>query len=232
MRRPPERDAAAGERPAPPAIVWLFTLAFVAFELAFTLAETGVLPASLNPAGPDLRWDAFVELAFFDVYFEAALGGEPYAPTLWSSFFTHALLHGGTLHLVMNAAIFLALGGVVANLIGPARFSVLVLVCAAAGALAFGLISDTRGALVGASGVIFGFFGALKRWEWRYIRASGASSRRFWGTIAALVVMNLALFLFFTEGGAIAWEAHLGGFVAGWLIAPLLAPGRAGPSPI
>ena len=32
--------------------------------------------------------------------------------------------------------------------------------------------------------------------------------------------------------GALAWEAHLGGFIAGFLVAPLLAPGAAGPSPI
>ena len=158
--------------------------------------------------------------------------GGPTAPTLWSSFFTHAFLHGGTLHLVMNGAIFLALGGAVANLIGAVRFCALFLVCAAAGALTFALITDADGPLVGASGVIFGLFGVLKRWEWRYIRATGASSRRFWGTIGALVVMNLALFFFLSGAGAIAWEAHLGGFVAGWLIAPILAPGRAGPSPI
>lgn len=48
----------------------------------------------------------------------------------------------------------------------------------------------------------------------------------------ALIIMNVALALMLPGGAEVAWEAHLGGFVGGWLIAPLLAPGRAAPSPL
>ena len=97
--------------------------------------------------------------------------------------------------------------------------------------LLFALLAETRGPLVGASGALFGFFGALKRWEWRWISASGASSRRFWGTIIGLVVINLLLAVSF-QGAEIAWQAHLGGFIAGWFIAPMIAPNRASSSPL
>jgi membrane associated rhomboid family serine protease len=218
--------AAPAERPGPPAIIWIVALLFVGFELVFQLAEAGVLPFA------DLRWEVYKKLAFFDIYFEAWREGIPVPLELWTSFLTHALLHGGLLHLLMNGAIFLGLGGMIANNIGAARFLILFATTAIGGAVVFALIADAQGPLVGASGSIFGFFGALKRWEWRFLSSTGQSKGRFWSTIAGLTVLNLMLALFYPGEGAVAWEAHLGGFVTGFLIAPLLAPGRGGPSPI
>lgn len=218
------------ERPGPPPLIWAMAVIFIGFEIAVQMADAGILP------WPDLQSRLLLNLAFFDPYgptvamLEAA-GVRP-AIMRWASALTYAFLHGGVLHLVMNGVIFLALGGAVANMIGGARFVILFCVTAFAGALAFGLISAAEGPLVGASGAIFGLFGALKRWEWRWIQATGAPANRFWGTILALTLMNVALFFFYPGDGAVAWEAHLGGFVAGWLIAPFLAPGRAGPSPV
>ena len=150
----------------------------------------------------------------------------------WTSFLTYAFLHGGLMHLALNGAIILGLGGMLANGLGTARFLVLFAVTTIAGALVFALMTDSQGPLVGASGAIFGFFGALKRWEWRYIRETGAPANRFWGTIGGLVAINVLLAFAYPGDGALAWEAHLGGFVAGFLIAPLLAPHASGPSPI
>lgn len=217
--------------PGPPPLIWAMFAAFCAPEAAFYLAENGL-------AGPvDMRWRAYVNLAYFDVFFEGVLKGFEVPATFWLTPLTHAFLHGGPLHLVMNSVIFLGLGGALANGLGMARFLALFAATAVGGALTFSVITDFDGPLVGASGVLFGFFGALKRWEWRYIRRNGASSRRFWGTIAGLIALNVVLYVA-TLGnggmldGAIAWEAHLGGFIAGFLIAPLLAPNAAGPSPI
>lgn len=227
-RRPGARVAPP---PAPPKIVWAMAFVFVAFEAAFQLSEIGVLP------WPDLRWDVVSRLGFFDLYFNAALSGaDAPPPEFWTSFLTYGFLHGGLLHLAMNTAVFLGLGGMLAHALGPVRFVVLFLATSAAGALVWGLLyssDQTLAHLVGASGALFGFIGALKRWEWRWIAATGASSRRFWGTLLALALLNILLgFAVPPGGGGIAWQAHLGGFIGGWLLAPLLAPGRAGPSPI
>jgi len=199
---------------------------FAALEGAFALADAGIGP------WPDLRWQAYRYLAFFDIYFERVRDGHSVPPEFWTSLLTHAFLHGGMLHLVMNGAIFLALGGHLARGLGSTRFLILFTVTAGAGALTLALITDTRAPLVGASGALFGFIGALKFWEWRYIRLTGAPANRFWGTIIGLTVMNVALWLYFPGEGSLAWEAHLGGFAAGFLIAPVLAPRAAGPSPI
>ncbi|MEM7547179.1 MAG: rhomboid family intramembrane serine protease [Pseudomonadota bacterium] len=220
------KPAPGDARPGPPAIIWAMTLIFVAFELAFQAASAGILPFG------DLRWEVYKKLAFFDLYFEGMLEGYEVPFEFWTSFLTHAVLHGGLVHLAMNGAIFLGLGGMIANNIGAKRFLVLFVVTAIAGSLTFALITDTQGPLVGASGAIFGFFGALKRWEWRWLTSRNMSLSRFWGSIAGLTALNVLLALFFPGEGAVAWEAHLGGFVAGFLIAPVLAPGRGGPSPI
>lgn len=220
------RPAPTFQPPSPPAIIWVLAIVFVGFELAFQAAASGILPFE------NLRWEVYKKLAFFDIYFEGFFNGYDIPFEFWTSFVTHALLHGGIVHLVMNGVIFLALGGMIANALGPVRFLILFAVSAICGALFLALITDTDGPLVGASGAIFGFFGALKRWEWIWLKGNGQPKNRFWGTIAGLVLLNVLLALFYPGEGAVAWEAHLGGFIAGFLIAPLLAPGRSGPSPI
>ncbi len=217
------KESIWGSNAAPP-MVWGLTLVFILFELVCQLSEAGFLLQ-------EMRWHIYLRLAFFDLYFEAFRVGEAVPLEFYTSFVTHALLHGGLLHLFMNTAIFLSIGSILAHQLGTARFLTLFVGAAIGGALLFALLAETRGPLVGASGALFGFFGALKRWEWRWISASGASSRRFWGTIIGLVVINLLLAVSF-QGAEIAWQAHLGGFIAGWFIAPMIAPKRASPSPL
>ena len=195
----------------------------------FWAASRGIGPVE------GLRWEVFKKLAFFDIYFEAVRQGVDVPWNFWTSFVTYAFLHGGLLHLAMNGVFFLSVGGMLARVIGPARFLVLFIVTSISGALIFGLLADSRAPMVGASGALFGFIGALKAWEWKYIRQTGESARSFWRTIAALTVMNVALALLtqlMPQVGELAWQAHLGGFVGGFLIAPLLAPGLAARSPI
>ncbi len=212
--------------PGPPPIVWAMTAVFAAFEGAFALADSGVIDLG------DLRWEVYKKLAFFDLYFDRLPTGQPVPPEFWTSFLTHAFLHGGLFHLAMNGVLFLGLGGMLANAIGTVRFLTLFAVTAIGGALVFGLLAEAQGPLVGASGALFGFIGALKRWEWRWIRITGASSDKFWRTILALAGLNVVLFYLFPGEGSLAWEAHLGGFITGFLLAPLIAPRFAAPSPI
>ncbi|MEM7746305.1 MAG: rhomboid family intramembrane serine protease [Pseudomonadota bacterium] len=226
--------------PAPPPVIWAMAGVMIAFELTFELAAAGILPFE------HLRLDVYAYLAFFDVFFDALLtgtlpadnpwlyeyypqGGIPW--NFWLSFVTYAFLHGDVFHLIMNGVIFLGLGGMLANVLGPAKFIIFFLITAVGAAVVFALIARSGVPMVGASGVVFGIFGAFKRWEWRYIRATGTSPRRFWGTIVGLIAINILLYVAFA-GGALAWEAHLGGFLAGFVAAGWLAPHLAAPSPV
>jgi membrane associated rhomboid family serine protease len=79
--------------------------------------------------------------------------------------------------------------------------------------------------MVGASGGIFGMLGTMKRWEWRFLREHGLPKRRFWTTVIVFALINVVLsFGSGIAGGGIAWEAHLGGFVVGWLAGGFVTP--------
>jgi membrane associated rhomboid family serine protease len=85
------------------------------------------------------------------------------------------------------------------------------------GALGFALLSRVVAPMVGASGALFGLIGALIAWDYADLRARGASPAPVVKAIAWLTVLNLALW--WAMNGHLAWQTHLGGFVAGWLAA-------------
>ena len=87
----------------------------------------------------------------------------------------------------------------------------LYLASAVSGAVAFQYLSD--GGAVGASGAIFGLFGAvlIGTYPLRHTPHGGAQFRR----LLLLLAINLALPLLVP---GIAWEAHVGGLVAGMII--------------
>ena len=215
-------------------MIWAIVGAFVAVQVLLELTAMGFVGSEAGYR------QIFLEYAFWDLLFEAWRAGEDVpASLIWPPFVTYAFLHGGFVHLAMNSVIFLALGSVIQRAVGPVLFAVMFIATAAGGALTFGLIADARGPMIGASGVVFGLFGIVKCWEWRFIRATGTSSKRFWGTIIGLILMNVALALIpalasagTASFGGVAWETHLGGFVVGWVLAELLTPRHAGPSPI
>ncbi len=213
--RVPRRDPA--ERAPGPAparvpvhpVLWAIAGATVALELLMKLAAQGALPAAVV--------DGLNYLAFYDVLFERALAGQGGWSQVAVSSLTHAFLHAGWLHLGLNMAAFLGLGHAIAQAVGAPRLVAVFVVCAVAGALTFGLLADIGGALVGASGAVFGFLGVITAWQERALARRGLSRRPIWYRIAGLVAINAVLDV--ALGGLLAWEAHLGGFVAGWLLA-------------
>ena len=211
IRRPPE----PGRTPVHP-LLWAITGVIVAIETLLQLAYAGVLPVDV------IEW--FELLAFYDVMFEHALAGRGGGAQVALSTVGHAFLHAGWLHLGLNMAAFLGLGHAITQAIGPWRLLATFVLCAMAGAIVFGVLADIDGALVGASGAVFGFLGMITAWQERALAHRGLSRRPIWQRIAGLVVINAVLD--FGLGGLLAWEAHLGGFVAGWLLALAWQPAR------
>lgn len=204
-----------------PATVWAMAAVFLGLEALFQASDIGLLAQGW-------RWAAYRHFAFFDLWFEAWRTGQPAPAAFYWSFITHAFLHGGLLHVGMNTVVFLALGAHMTRAVGTGWMLAVFAATAVTGALFFGLIADTGPnfvPMVGASGAIFGFLGAMKRWEWAYVWENRLPQTRFWRTMAALFVVNLILSAGVVEGG-VAWEAHLGGFCAGWAIATFLRPRR------
>jgi membrane associated rhomboid family serine protease len=180
-------------------------------------------------------------------YDVAGFPGEPWAGPL--SFLSHALLHGDWLHLAINGAWLLAVGSPIARRTSAGGFLGLFALCGAGGALLFlALHPGLDGSLVGASGAISGLMGAVFRLLFaartaadrellsstpadapRLSLAETFTSRSALTAIGVWVVVNM-LAAFGLGGlaapGAIAWEAHLGGFLTGLLSFDLFDRGR------
>lgn len=138
----------------------------------------------------------------------------------YTMFITHAFLHGNFLHFLMNSVVLLSLGKMISLRLGNFFSMVLFFVSATSGGLVFYLLNNSSNAMIGASGAVFGFIGV-----WQYYDFSSRIKRNkpikpFLSTIFALIVGNI-LIAFLLRGG-LAWEAHLGGFIVGFIFVPFL----------
>ncbi|MBP2239246.1 membrane associated rhomboid family serine protease [Sinorhizobium kostiense] len=163
---------------------------------------------------------------------------------LWTPV-TYSLLHGSWEHLIFNIFWMVAFGAPVVRRIGPARLAVFWCLSAAA-SVALHLVFHwaEMAVVVGASGVVSALMGAAVRFVFS---PSGRISRQFahlnrrlslTETLAnrsALIFTGvwfltnfLVAFGLLSIGGAesVAWEAHIGGFLFGFLLFGWFDPRR------
>lgn len=195
--------------------LWVIAGIAIGVELLSWLNDTGTLRTIP-------RQVLQMMFAFWDQRFNHFLETGVPGVQLLISLVSHGFLHGGWLHVGMNMAAFLGVGHAISQVAGIRASLVCFFLSVIAGAITLGLLSDITGPLVGASGGVFGLLGMLTAWEERALRLSGLSRRPVWSRIAGLVVLNIVLFI--GLGGYVAWEAHLGGFLAGWAVAYLYPP--------
>lgn len=179
-----------------------------AIEMVLWASDAGAI-------APNLRNMAYRYGAFWLSMLHGAVPmyrGQPEA-----MFVTHAFLHGGPVHLIVNMLALFSFGTVIVQRIGQKRFLLAYLVCAIGGGIGFALFSDNRLPMVGASGALFGLLGIWICWDYLDRLHYGDP---LWVTARAvvfLILYNLVFWLLLS--GNLAWETHLGGFVAGWLLA-------------
>ncbi len=142
----------------------------------------------------------------------------------WWRGLTAAFLHGGTMHILFNMYFLYIFGPRLERQVGSVAFSGIYLASAAGGSLASFLFGPPNTFSVGASGALFGLFGAWLYAAYRQ-RGSAAGSAMF-NQLGAILLINMALPLFIRN---IDWRAHLGGLAVGVLVAFLweqIASGR------
>lgn len=133
-------------------------------------------------------------------------GGEVWR--LLTAAFTHTQLW----HIAVNMFSLWVLGPPLELLLGRLRFTALYLVSAVVASTAAYVLAPATD-VVGASGAIFGLFGAT----FMLARRMRADMSWFVGLIAVNVVLNV---LFHT---VLSWQGHLGGLVAGLVLGGFLA---------
>lgn len=138
-----------------------------------------------------------------------------FAPYLGESepwrFLTSAFLHstGSLLHIAFNMIALWSVGPFLETSLGRWRYLALYLLSAVGGSVMFLLLAEPYTVswltgLVGASGAVFGLFGAVLV----VLRRVGSSARGIVAVLAINAVLGFVL-------PGVAWQAHLGGLLVG-----------------
>ncbi|MBB4953376.1 membrane associated rhomboid family serine protease [Agrobacterium vitis] len=185
---------------------------------------------------PELSYWISLEFGFSPIRYITPLSEQDPA-WIWTPF-TYSLLHGSVEHLAFNGLWLAAFGTPVWRRIGATRFVIFWLVTSAAAAFAHAALNwGSEDLLIGASGVISALMGAACRfafgtgragfsfgdddaWVPRLSVASALSQRTVLVFILMFMAGNLVIAfgipLVGDPGAAIAWDAHIGGFVMGF----------------
>ena len=210
-------EAAAEVRPPTPWIVWLIVGAIgVAYAAWLTL----------TPAMRDTLTYAFALIP------ERYHADSPDHFANWldalAPIFGHTLLHVAWWHAAINAFFIFGFGRVPAMRLGPWRFLALYLISAVGSAIAYLAINwNSQNLAVGASGALCGVVSAYylsARPNWRDALRDPLVRNQY----AMMFFLNVVLMAGVSLMGwlPVAWEAHMGGFIAGALAWIVLAPKR------
>jgi membrane associated rhomboid family serine protease len=198
---------------SPPVVIGLIVVLFLIHGL-------GVL------AGED--WDTWSVYAF--ALIPARLGGPEPVPMIdgsqWWSFLTYAFLHASWLHVGLNSLWLLIFGTPVARWFGSQRFLAISALSAIGGAVT--MVATDWGSpipVVGASGAVSGLMAAAIPIMYGHGRPllPGELIRDRRALIFVVIWLGITLLTGaqgFVEDDSvhIAWQAHLGGFITGFIV--------------
>src|SRR3954469_10086299 len=169
---------------------------------------------------------------------------------VWT-FVTYSLLHANLSHIGFNVLWLLPFGSALARRFGPVRFFAFMAVTAAAGALAHLVTHEHAIApMIGASASVSGAMAAAIRFAFvtgsflSFSRGDADEAARvpalsLWRALqnprvlaflaiwfGVNIVFGLGSISVGSEGASVAWQAHIGGFIAGLMLFSLFDPLR------
>ena len=126
----------------------------------------------------------------------------------WWRIFTSAFLHASEMHILFNMIALLQVGTFVELIFGTPRMAIIYIFAALGGGIAVTYLTPDV-VTIGASGAIFGLFGALAVAGFRL----GEHGRDIMRQTTGIIVINLAIS--FWPGSNISIADHIGGLIAG-----------------
>ncbi|RAV18284.1 rhomboid family intramembrane serine protease [Mycolicibacterium sp. GF69] len=172
--------------------------------LTYVLIAANVVMFALQMAVPGLQRDLVLQSY-------AVADGELYR------LLTSAFLHYGPAHILFNMWALYVVGPPLEAALGRLRFSALYLLSALGGSVLVYLLSSPVAQTAGASGAIFGLFGAI------FVVGRRLNMDVRW--VVAIIAINL-VFTFvipLVSSQNISWQGHIGGLVSGAAIATAYA---------
>jgi membrane associated rhomboid family serine protease len=181
------------------------TFLLIALNVAAYLAEIAGGGGGLSPGSSSILFD-------FGLYGPYVAEGE------WYRLLTSGFLHGSIIHIGFNMFALYWLGRLLEPGIGTPRFVALYFTALFAGSLGALLLSPDS-LTIGASGAVFGIFGAT------FVIARNRGVDGLAASIGVILLLNLAI----TFGNPeISIGGHLGGLVGGVLCALVIVAGERG----
>jgi len=181
------------------------TFALIAINAVVFLVEIAAGAGGLNGSGSSV-------IADFGLFGPSVADGE------WYRLLTCGFLHAGLIHIAFNMFALYVLGQLLEPAIGTPRFLALYFASLFAGSFGALLLSPNE-LTVGASGAVFGIFGAA------FVIARGRGMNAIASEIGFVLLLNLAL----TFGiSGISIGGHLGGLAGGLLCALAIVAGDRG----
>ncbi|MBN1193057.1 MAG: rhomboid family intramembrane serine protease [Coriobacteriia bacterium] len=208
-------------------VPWV-TLALIAANIAVFVYEF-----TLDPVALEAFW---TQWAFVPARFTA----NPFSPVEMTTLFTAMFMHAGWVHIGGNMLYLWIFGNNIEDRFGPLGFSAFYLICGVIATLAQLLVApDSTVPNLGASGAVAGVLGAY------ILLFPGASVVTLIPVFVFIEVARVPAYLVIgfwfilqlgsglatlgsdvAGAGGVAWFAHIGGFVAGLLIALPAAAGE------
>jgi membrane associated rhomboid family serine protease len=207
---------------------------------AIVAANVAAFLYQLSLGDQELEWflyqHALVPRRYFFPAWGASNGLSPHDLT---PFLTNTFLHGGFLHIILNLWTLYIFGPALEDRLGRARFLALYLLSGLAASAAHAVFNAASPVpVLGASGAIAGVIAAYAvRFPYAWVRVIvPIVIIPLFFSIPAMVFAGLWFFMQVLQGATelmspfghaagIAWWAHIGGFIAGLLLLPLLEPG-------
>lgn len=205
--------------PLPPVVVALAGV-IALIELVFTAASAGLIG---GPEASGWRISAIEDWGFYEPPLGWMIENQTVRLHYLLRFVTYPFLQGSFTQAVFVVVFVLALGKMVAERMGQWKVLIIFLGASVVGALAYGLVWNTRVPLFGGYPGAYALVGAFTLLLYTRLGETGGRQIQAFTLIGALLVIQFIFGVFF--GAGTGWVAEVAGFVTGFVLAALLYPG-------
>ncbi|MEH6831244.1 rhomboid family intramembrane serine protease [Sulfitobacter sp.] len=204
-----------------PVVVVVLFLLMAGVEAVLSLGEAGLVG---GPSAIGWRLALVRDWGFSGDLFDAMIAQNYWTPQHVARLITYPFIHLSFTHALIAIVLMLALGKMAAEVMGQFAMLALFVLSGIGGALAYALFLDDPVWLVGAYPAVYGLIGGYSFLMWRKLGATGGKQMRAFTLI--IMLMGLQLVWSFIGSVGNGWVAELAGFVCGFLLCFICAPGE------
>jgi membrane associated rhomboid family serine protease len=205
--------------PIPPVIV-LLVLVVVLVEATFSLASAGIIGGA---RGIGWRNMGISDYAFVPQVMTLLIEGQYSGLDITRRFVTYPFIHGSFTQALFGGALLLALGKFVGDIFRAIPVLIIFFGSTIFGAIVFGLTAPAGSPLLSVFTPVYGLIGAYTYIIWLHLGQTGANQIQAFRLIGILLAIQLVFGVLFGAGQM--WIAEIAGFVAGFALSIVVAPG-------